>query len=124
MAAETTQQIATVENLNNLYGLIGVLWSVTVILIGVVYNNTVNKVKIIDEVKLRALDEHRIRHELEIQRLKDVQGEKIDALIKRFDSLEISVTALSDNLHKEKNHEQALMSTLNGLLKFLQQQNP
>ena len=65
-------------------------------------------------------------HEKRIQRLEDVQGVAISDLKKDFadmekkiDKLVENVNILSNNIHKEKNQEGALTTTLEGLNKTL-----
>ena len=59
-------------------------------------------------------------HEKRIQRIEDVQGNKIDTLVMKVDGLEKAITDLSANVHKEKNIESQFTATLKAILDFME----
>jgi len=95
-----------------LYSVITALWVVTVTLIGIVYSDMKGKLKNIDSTTAK--------HEQRIQRIEDVQGNKIAELIHRFDKVEESLKELSLQIHKEKNVESAMTGILTGILRHLE----
>jgi len=69
-------------------------------------------------------------HEKRIQKIEDVQGIKIDELKKDFEEMERkidklteNVSTLSANVHKSKNEENALNTTLQAILKYLNKED-
>lgn len=81
--------------------------------------------------KFAVLENAKNDHEKRIQRGEDVQTLKMDELSKevsrmevkmeaKFEEMKQQVTTLSDNFHKQKNEESALVMATNALLKFLQ----
>jgi uncharacterized membrane protein YqhA len=81
--------------------------------------------------RIKALEASREDHQSRIQTLEDVQTLKIDELSKKvsimeveikheFEQMKQQVGTLSQNLHKQKNEESALVLATNGLLKFLE----
>ena len=61
-------------------------------------------------------------HETRIQSIEDIQGTKLDNLEKKIDKIELSIEALSANIHKEKNAENQLVQAVTNLNKFLERQ--
>jgi TolA-binding protein len=81
--------------------------------------------------RFKSLESAKDDHEKRIQRSEDVQSLKIDDLSKKvslmevemkheFEQMKQQVGTLSQNLHKQKNEESALVFATNGLLKFLE----
>jgi len=98
-----------------LYSVISALWIATVALIALVYGDMKNKVK--------QLDISREKHEHRIQKIEDVQGNKIDGLKADFAEFKMEIKQdikkLSDNIHKEKDAEQGINGSLVALNKTM-----
>jgi TolA-binding protein len=61
--------------------------------------------------------------EKRVQSLEDIHTIKIDQVAEKLDKLEKKFEELSYNIHKEKNQEQKLTSTLDAILRELKHKN-
>lgn len=94
------------------FSAIGVLMGLLGTLVGVIYS--------LFKQRAEVSEKELIRHDRRIQRIEDLHETKIDQLGTRLDKMEQTIKELSSNIHREKNIENSLNATLNGLLKHME----
>jgi len=96
--------------------IVTILFSVVFALIGVIYKTVTKDISNIQSIQKD--------HEKRIQSVEDIQGTKIDIVIKDIEELKNSFKDLTAMVHREKNQENALNVAIRLLIKQLEKNNP